>query len=72
MADQLFEKRLRRAIELVPIGAEAPKDIPVEDLNHVRDLGVDQNRSVHPNRQHLLSGGYPRGADLRHPTDHQS
>ena len=72
MADQLFEKRLRRVIELVPICPEASKDIPADDLNHVRDLGVDQNRMDHPNRQHILSGGYPRGADLRHPTDHQS
>ncbi len=44
LADKLREERVRRVIETLLVGGEAPRDIPRDDIDYVEDLGLIRRR----------------------------
>jgi hypothetical protein len=44
LSDKLREERVRRVVEAVLIGGDAPRDIPTDDMEYVSDLGLIRRR----------------------------
>ena len=44
LADKLREGRVRRVVEAILVGSDAPVDLPTDDLDYVEDLGLIRRR----------------------------